>query len=94
MLSALKQRLGLADDLPVVIGGLGDFLDHYAPGKCGYFREVNATLETLANELPCAGFVSASGLGCKPDGIHFHSAACRDLGRRYFEVYRTINSKG
>ena len=90
MMTSLIKDLNLPDDIPIVIGGLGDFLDVYADGKCKYFREINAILEDLSKQLPRGGFASANGLTARCDGIHFNSKSYREFGKRYFKEYLRI----
>ena len=84
-IDTLKNELDLSDDIPVIIGGLGDFVGGYQDGKCKYFKEINAILEKMA--VGYGAYVSAEGLTCKEDGIHFNSASYREFGKRYFEAY-------
>ena len=87
MLSSLIKDLNLPSDIPVIIGGLGDFVKVYKDGSYIYFEKVNETLKTLANELPRGAFADAKGLNCKYDGIHFDSKSYREFGKRYFKAY-------
>ena len=93
MLKAFQEELDLAEDIPVLIGELGEFVGGYQNGRCTYFNEINEILRTLAGELARGAFVSAKGLTCKEDNIHFNSASYREFGRRYFEAYRAITKK-
>ena len=90
MLTALKKEIGLSDDVPVLIGELGEYLKDYKDGVLAYFEKVNDTLRQIAKELPSSAFVSAKGLTAKYDGIHFSSASYREFGKRYFEAYKSI----
>lgn len=87
MLSSLIKDLNLPSDIPVIIGGLGDFVKVYKDGSYIYFEKVNETLKALANELPRGAFADAKGLTCKNDGIHFDSKSYREFGERYFKAY-------
>lgn len=89
MLSDLKAEIGV--DVPIIVGGLGDFVKLYkTPYKTTLFADlVTEASKTVAKEQGY-GFVSAAGLPCKDDGIHFTSAAYRELGKRYFEEYRRM----
>ncbi len=91
MINGLYKDIGLSIDIPLIIGGLGDYIAKY--DKCKYFREINAILKNLSEELPCAGFASAKGLNCKDDGIHFNSVSYREFGKRYFEAFLSIKEK-
>ena len=87
-MDTLKGELGLSEDVPVIIGELGSFIAEFKDGKCKYFNDINRTLKTLSEEY--GTFVSAEGLACKDDGIHFTSASYREFGKRYFEAYLKI----
>ena len=93
MLNAMKAEIGISDDVPVLIGELGEFVKTFQNGRCAFVDEINATLERITKSLPHSAFVSAKGLTCKPDGIHFNSASYREFGKRYFEAYRTVVEK-
>ena len=71
--------------MPVIIGELGEFLVDYEDGKCRYYKQINEILRELSVEY--GAFVSAKGLSCKLDGVHFDSASYREFGKRYFEAY-------
>lgn len=87
MLHSLIEKLQLPKNIPVIIGELGEFVGTYNNGKCQYYKEINKILKGLSEELPCSAFVSASGLTCKNDGIHFNSKSYREFGKRYFKAY-------
>lgn len=87
MITSLIKDLNLPESISVIIGELGEFVGDYDGGKCKYFKEINTILKGLSKELPCSGFVSAKGLTCKNDGIHFNSKSYREFGKRYFDVY-------
>ncbi len=87
MISSLIKDLNLPSNIPVIIGELGVFVGEYDGGKCKYFRDINAILKGLSEELENGGFVSANGLTCKDDGIHFNSKSYREFGKRYFDIY-------
>ena len=79
MMSSLIKELNLPESIPIIIGELGEFVGDFDGGKCKYFRDINATLKNLSQELANGGFVSAKGLTCKNDGIHFNSKSYRDF---------------
>ena len=91
LMDTLKGELGLDDNVPVIIGELGEFVGGFAGGKCKYFKRVNGTLKELGKEY--GGFVSAEGLTCKEDGIHFNSASYREFGKRYFAEYLRVKNE-
>ena len=85
MVVALRRALD-APDVPLVVGGLGDFLA--AHPTCVHHALVNDALQNL--RVDRCGFASASGLG-EFDGIHFDSSALRIFGQRYAaELLRLI----
>lgn len=86
MLRALRDTLGIPE-LPVLLGGLGDYLAGYDEGTRRFYPEVNAALKAVAAQETCAAFVPAHGLGCKPDHLHFDAPALRSFGLRYYEAY-------
>lgn len=77
-------------DIPLVVGGLGDFL---TAGRYGqYFTEynlVNQALQRFADTKPNCYFVTASGLTANPDGLHFDALSQRKFGIRYFEAFHS-----
>ena len=90
----LFKELNLPKETPIIIGELGEFMCNWENGeckdikqKCKYVQEINAILNNLSEELPCSAFVSAKGLTCKNDGIHFNSKSYREFGKRYFQAY-------
>lgn len=93
MIASLKAALSLPDDIPLIVGGLGDFVKAYKGGSCIYVDDINAVLKGFCGEIGNCGFASAEGLPCKYDGIHFTSAAYREFGIRYFETYRKIRER-
>lgn len=93
IITTLFKDLNLPKNTPVIIGELGEFVGDYNGGKCKYFKEINSVLKNLSEELENGGFVSAKGLTCKNDGIHFNSASYREFGKRYFETYKKVVNK-
>ncbi len=91
MLTSLRRDLAL-DDVPVLLGGLGDFLAHLesVPEIQRHHPRVNEALQETAAVLPMTGFVSAAGLGSNPDHLHFNAAALYEFGQRYFDVFETL----
>ena len=85
LIDTLMRELGLSESVPVIIGALGEFVGEYDGGKLRYFKEINEFLEELSSEY--GAFVSAKGLTCKEDGIHFNSESYREFGKRYFAEY-------
>lgn len=87
IIETLRNELKI-DEVPLIIGGLGDFL-----GKTGFgqhateFRQVNEQLQRFANEQQNCYFVTAAGLTANPDGIHLDAFSQRKFGYRYFDAF-------
>ncbi len=80
-----------ATTVPLVLGGLGDYLANHARSEVfKNYVHVNEQLQHMAQTLPNCGFASAQGLPGNPDNMHFSASALRQLGLRYYEVYRTL----
>jgi hypothetical protein len=87
IVKAFREELN-AQNIPLMIGGLGDFLSSGRYGK--YFTEFNSVNQTLldfAEKNPNTYFVTASGLTANADGLHFDALSQRKFGVRYFEAY-------
>lgn len=82
-------RRELSDpDLPILIGGLGDYLTEGMFGQYfSAYSTVNARLRHFANTIANCYFVTASGLSANPDLIHINAASQRIFGIRYFEAF-------
>ena len=93
ILDALRERLGLYD-VPFLLGGLGDFLAKrtQSPHLANY-PHVNEALMRVAAKQPCTGFVSAEGLSCNADNLHFSAVALREFGERYYEEFLKLENK-
>jgi hypothetical protein len=87
IVDAFRSKLNVPD-IPLIIGGLGDFLTSGMYGK--YFEVyplVNQALQEFAKTQSNCYFVTASGLTANPDGLHFNAASQRIFGIRYFEAF-------
>ena len=77
-----------ASNIPIIIGGLGDFLGQSGFGKnCTEYTLINQKLKQFAFEVDNCYFVDAAGLTCNPDGIHINAVSQRKFGLRYFEAF-------
>lgn len=96
ILHALRERTGLGD-VPVLVGGLGDYLVNFHPEQgifeTGY-KKVNEALQNIAEKEPLVGFVPADGLKPNPDNLHFSAKALREFGHRYYEEFLKLENKG
>lgn len=87
IIEAFRKELN-APDLPVIIGGLGDFLGKQGFGKnCTEYSLINQELQKFAFEQENCYFVTAEGLTANPDGIHIDAISQRKFGLRYFEAF-------
>lgn len=73
LMKSFRKDLG-KEDVPIVFGGLGDFL------KSKNFHVVNEALNDAADELPNAAFSEASKLGHIGDRLHFNAEAQHENG--------------
>lgn len=87
IIEALRKELN-APNIPVIIGGLPDFLGKEGFGKsCTEYTLINQELEKFAIEQDNCYFVTAEGLTSNPDGIHINAISQRKFGLRYFEAF-------
>ena len=87
IIEALRRELNVPD-IPIIIGGLGDFLGKEGFGKsCAEYTLINQELEKFAFEQDNCYFVTAAGLTSNPDGIHIDAISQRKFGLRYFEAF-------
>lgn len=87
IIETLREKLEVPN-IPLIIGGLGDFLTQGMYGE--YFRAypvVNEELERFAKNNTNCYFVTASGLTANLDGIHINASSQRTFGIRYFEAF-------
>ena len=90
--NSLRKDLDLSPDVPFVVGGLGDYLKDCqdSPVFANYIY-VNEALKQMAASNEYIGFVSAQGLTCNSDYLHFDARSLRVLGKRYYEVFKKMN---
>ena len=93
IMAALRRELG-AENVPLVVGGLGDFLKNNTnyPELVNYVY-VNEALRRYAEIADNTAFASAEGLESKPDILHFNHKALKEFGLRYYAAFRTIENK-
>ena len=92
MYAALCRALNL-EDVPFIVGGLGDYLG-LLEEESRYYRSVNDQLRSFAHAHVMTAFASAEGLEGKPDHLHFNAAALREFGLRYYRAFRDIEPAG
>ncbi|HBF7091162.1 TPA: sialate O-acetylesterase [Clostridioides difficile] len=87
IIETLRKELNIPD-IPIIIGGLGDFLGKVGFGKrCTEYVFINQELQKFAFEQDNCYFVTATGLTSNPDGIHIDAISQRKFGLRYFEAF-------
>ena len=89
MMQALRKVLNL-NDVPFVLGGLGDYLERYPLKNYIY---INQALQNTASCNKNVGFVSAEGLMSNPDNLHFNAQSLYEFGIRYFEEFEKLNRR-
>ena len=87
IIESLRKELN-AFEVPLIIGGLGDFLGKNGFGlNCTEYELVNEQLIRFAREQENSCFVTAEGLTPNPDGIHMDAVSQRRFGVRYYEAF-------
>lgn len=91
----LKILNGFREDLhlpkvPVLIGGLGDFLPLLDENFSTWAPVVNQALQKIGAEQSCTAFVPADGLSANPDNLHFNAKSLLEFGLRYHEAYQKL----
>ena len=87
IIEALRKELNIPN-IPIMIGGLGDFLGKEGFGKsCTEYKYVNQELQRFAFEQDNCYFVTAKELTSNHDGIHFDAISQRKFGVRYFDGF-------
>ena len=88
VMDSLRRDIGKAD-IPILIGGLGDYLANCpsSPDIREYHSSMNLILESLGTTYPHCAFVPATGLSGNPDNLHFSTAALQELGARYKKAF-------
>ncbi|MBP1039603.1 sialate O-acetylesterase [Vagococcus sp. BWB3-3] len=88
IVKALRKELA-APDLPLIIGGLGNYLGEIGFGAgCKEYQTINDALQRFAFEQGNCYFVTAAELTSNPDGIHLDAISQRRFGLRYFEAFQ------
>ena len=87
---SMRRELGLGDDVPFLVGGLGDFLKDWKPERAEHLPKVREAIQRVVASRDWIGFVPADGLTDRGDNLHFCAAALREFGERYFSVFRSM----
>ena len=87
IIESLRKELN-AFEVPLIIGGLGDFLGKNGFGlNCTEYELVNEQLLKFAREQENSCFVTAEGLIPNPDGIHMDAVSQRRFGVLDYEAF-------
>lgn len=93
IMKALRRELN-AENVPLVVGGLGDFLKDYveSPALANY-THINQALIQFAERTPHTVFASAEGLTSNPDNLHFNHRSLQEFGLRYYDAFKRVEDK-
>ena len=93
MMASLRNDLNL-NDIPFILGGLGDFLIERAQISVNLinYPKINEALESIAEDNKLTAFVSAKGLTANADNLHFNSDSLYEFGLRYFKVFEQFEN--
>ena len=93
IMKELRRQLG-AEDVPIIVGGLGDFLaDRKESPNLANYVYVNNALQKYAIDTPFTAFASAEGLTSNDDNLHFNAASLDEFGIRYYNAFLTLEDK-
>ena len=94
VMAGIREALG-CPDLPIIIGGLGDFLEKVEkyPEFAQNYLKINQILRKMGEDYPHCAFVGTEGLGSNPDHLHFNTEALKELGIRYYRAYEPLAVK-
>ena len=94
IMTALRRELG-AEDVPIVVGGLGDFLRDRVEISPNLIHApvVNEALRAFADKNHRAAFASAEGLTSNEDNLHFSADGLYEFGLRYYDEFSAIEDK-
>ena len=93
IMAALREELD-AEDIPLIVGGLGDFLkDKTGSPALANYTFVNEALKQFSAATPCTAFVGAEGLTSNPDNLHFNRQSLDAFGLRYYDAFKSLENK-
>ena len=79
-----------AEGVPFIAGQMGIFRERpWSAEK----RRVDQAHQDLPSTVARTGFVSAEGLTHKGDEVHFDTASARELGRRFYRVWKELDER-
>jgi hypothetical protein len=88
LIARFRRAFG-APEVPFIAGQMGKF--DAAPWN-GARKQVDAAHQSLPAKVKDTAFVGAEGLHHRGDKVHFDSAAYRELGKRYWEAFKTLTA--
>lgn len=93
MISSLRRDLDLYD-VPVIVGGLGEFLKDFPNGQdlSNNYVHVNNVLMEIAEGNKLTGYASSEGLRGNSDHLHFSADDLYKFGLRYFEEFEKLRN--
>lgn len=92
-IESVRKDLGI-EDLPFVVGGLGEFLKDN--GKVEYTKYpgvINEASQKIANEDEFVEYATAEGLTANPDNLHFNAKSLYEFGIRYFNEFEKMKKR-
>lgn len=93
MMCALREELQ-AETLPLIVGGLGDYLiDRAETPYTVNYTHINTALNRFAQSTPHTAFASAEGLTANPDKLHFNHSSLQEFGLRYYSAFKTLEDQ-
>jgi peptidoglycan/xylan/chitin deacetylase (PgdA/CDA1 family) len=69
----------------------------FVAGEIGYFNKmdyINPVINQLPQQVPYTAVVSAKGLADKGDHLHFDTPSARELGKRYADAMKKLQTVG
>lgn len=89
LIARFRKELN-ADDIPFIIGQLGQFKDN--PWN-EYKEKVDQAHQNIAKTDDSVAFISSSGLTHKGDKVHFNAESYREFGKRYAKAFAELKEK-
>ncbi|MEM7012766.1 MAG: sialate O-acetylesterase [Verrucomicrobiota bacterium] len=89
LIARFRKELG-APKVPFIAGGMGNWPER--PWD-GWRKMVDQAHQQLPDHVEKTAFIGAEGLKHKGDEVHFDAESYRELGRRFADIYETMNLK-
>ncbi|RCS54143.1 sialate O-acetylesterase [Bremerella cremea] len=88
LIERLRRELN-APEVPFIAGQMGQFSESpWSEAR----KQVDQVHQDLPSQVPHTAFVSSTGLKHKGDRVHFDADSYRELGRRYAQAYRQLQT--